>query len=440
MSRSSSLIMKLRRAALAASAASLLGAPQAFAQADKADETPQEPAKAEEGAAKEPGEPGQAAAAPADQGQVAVPDAAGSTYTIQTGDTLWDLSNKFLASPWYWPKIWSANPYIENPHWIYPGQKLRIKVGPGGQRVAVAEAQEDATAKTEEKQEEGSPPSLPTETKKKVPDFAVLRHGQREFTGMVQESGRLAFVPSRELSIKTAGIISNQEEETAGEINASFEEKALLARTDTAYVKLKGDPPKVGEKYAIFRRGDSIVHPETHQVVGRRIRILGEAKVVSVQNDIATIVIQSANEEIERGDLLASWANDSVKQVASKPNTKSVDAVILGAENNDLSALGQGMQVFIDKGTADGVEVGNTLVVHRKGDGLGSFGGPLKTSFTDQGHGRRDDNPDEDVGLLLVVDAKDKVSTALVLKSIRELLVGEHAQMRPATGTGSGGY
>src|SRR5438132_3143000 len=53
-------------------------------------------------------------------------------YTIQKGDTLWDLSQKFLSNPWYWPKIWSLNPSIENPHWIYPGNKLRIVPGEGG--------------------------------------------------------------------------------------------------------------------------------------------------------------------------------------------------------------------------------------------------------------------------------------------------------------------
>src|SRR5690348_2829889 len=53
-------------------------------------------------------------------------------YTIIKGDTLWDLSQKFLNNPWYWPKIWSLNPGIENPHWIYPGNKLRIVPGEGG--------------------------------------------------------------------------------------------------------------------------------------------------------------------------------------------------------------------------------------------------------------------------------------------------------------------
>src|SRR5438105_6182050 len=80
-------------------------------------------------------------------------------YTIQKGDTLWDLSQKFLSNPWYWPKIWSLNPSIENPHWIYPGNKLRIIPGEGG---AQAPAQVQAEpAKEGEQQAQGEQPPQP---------------------------------------------------------------------------------------------------------------------------------------------------------------------------------------------------------------------------------------------------------------------------------------
>ena len=47
-------------------------------------------------------------------------------YTIKQGDTLWDISSKFLKDPFLWPKLWQRNPYITNPHWIYPGQPIRL--------------------------------------------------------------------------------------------------------------------------------------------------------------------------------------------------------------------------------------------------------------------------------------------------------------------------
>jgi len=47
-------------------------------------------------------------------------------YTIKQGDTLWDISARFLKDPFLWPKLWQRNPYITNPHWIYPGQPVRL--------------------------------------------------------------------------------------------------------------------------------------------------------------------------------------------------------------------------------------------------------------------------------------------------------------------------
>src|SRR4030042_6743686 len=47
-------------------------------------------------------------------------------YTIKQGDTLWDISSKFLKDPFLWPKLWQKNLYITNPHWIYPGQSIRL--------------------------------------------------------------------------------------------------------------------------------------------------------------------------------------------------------------------------------------------------------------------------------------------------------------------------
>jgi hypothetical protein len=50
-----------------------------------------------------------------------------SAYIVKKGDTLWDLSGTFLENPFRWPEIWERNPQVANPHWIYPGDSLRIE-------------------------------------------------------------------------------------------------------------------------------------------------------------------------------------------------------------------------------------------------------------------------------------------------------------------------
>src|SRR5262249_20255865 len=53
-------------------------------------------------------------------------------HVVQKGDTLWDICKFYFANPWRWPEIWGMNPQITNPHWIYPGNVVRLQAGGTG--------------------------------------------------------------------------------------------------------------------------------------------------------------------------------------------------------------------------------------------------------------------------------------------------------------------
>src|SRR5207237_265177 len=114
-------------------------------------------------------------------------------------------------------------------------------------------------------------------------------------------------------------------------------------------------------------------------------------------------------------------------RISPRPNGRELSGVIVSSVTSGVSELGESNQVYVDKGKADGVEVGNTFVVVRKGDGLSA--GPLDSGHVSSAYmageaGMRASTvktPDENVGLLLVVDVKDKLSIAMVVKSVREL-------------------
>jgi len=50
-------------------------------------------------------------------------------HTVRKGDTLWDLAGHYLNDPFRWPMIYEANRnVVENPHWIYPKERLTIVI------------------------------------------------------------------------------------------------------------------------------------------------------------------------------------------------------------------------------------------------------------------------------------------------------------------------
>ena len=50
-------------------------------------------------------------------------------YFSLPGDTLWEIAQKFLGDAYYWPRLWSVNEQITNPHWIYPGNYIYFRMG-----------------------------------------------------------------------------------------------------------------------------------------------------------------------------------------------------------------------------------------------------------------------------------------------------------------------
>lgn len=359
---------------------------------------------------------GTAPAAAAGQGAVPPPD----TYTVRPGDTLWDLSGRFLNNPWYWPKVWSFNPDITNPHWIDPGQLLRFYP-----------SAEEAPARVEPVEEEAPVAEGPRELK----DFS-----KGELTGpselldddAVAVSGpyKIGYVPPRSTTARHETFITRRELEESGELVGAFEEKLMLSTTDQTYARFKRSVTvKKGEAYVIYRTERKIVHPLTHETFGYQTVVVGAGRVTEVSDKAVKLTITQTFEPIERGALLGPWTERFVKQVARRPNTATLTGAIIGAQQEILTQLGEHHVVFLDKGKNDGVVEGNVFKVVRSGN---PYGGPMASAEWD------DNLPKEVIGDLLVIDVKDHGSTALVTRSLVELYVGDRIEMSPDA-AGSGG-
>jgi hypothetical protein len=347
---------------------------------------------------------------PPAQGTDPAAASAPETHTVQRGDTLWDLSAKFLNSPWYWPKVWSYNPQIANPHWIYPGNVVRFYPGGDGSppRIEVG-AEDDAT----------SPRELEGFSRADMAKPQQIGDGDDV---AVAGPYKIGYVAPKGLYARRDSFVTQREVDESGTITAAFEEKLLLSLYDRAYARF-AEPAKVkpGATYLLYKTERAVRHPVSGDLFGFKSTIIGAAKVVAVDAKVATIEISQAFEPIERGALIGPWTDMVVKQVRRRTNERQLSGVIIAAQQDLVSEIGEHHVVFVDKGRADGVEEGNVFTVLRSGD---PYGGPINAIV-------RDTNlPAEDVGTLMVVDAQQTSSAALVVRSLRELYVGDQVEMR----------
>ncbi|MBS2030575.1 MAG: LysM peptidoglycan-binding domain-containing protein [Deltaproteobacteria bacterium] len=318
------------------------------------------------------------------------------THTVIKGDTLWDLSQHYLGNPWYWPKVWSYNPQIANPHWIYPGDKVKFS-GAGGPSADAEEAPQEAQPVTEEDNSPADDDETP-----------------------VSASSKIGYTAPKVSSFRQDGIITDRELEESGQLVRSTAEQEMLDNLDVVYARFKssGDA-KSGDRFFVFRTVREVNHPITGAHYGYVTRVVGVVTIHGQKDGLAEGVIDHTFDEIHRGDYLAPYSDKLSKQVAEKTASRPVEGVVVDSLA-DVPFMGEADLVFVDKGKRDGLEEGNVLAVTRQQDGVTAM--MLKPGEAGYEDSRL---PPREVGRLMVLDAKDGASTCLVLRSIREFLPGD---------------
>src|SRR5215470_2701196 len=207
----------------------------------------------------------------------------GQVHSVVKGDTLWDLSQHYLGSPWYWPKVWSYNPEIANPHWIYPGNRVRFY--PAGEEVP-------------SEVEVASEPVGPEE-QVSSPDSINLEH-----EAGVRVAGKIGYRAQPGFRVTHQGFVTAKQLQQSGIIDSSFAETQMLSYPDTVYIKFpKGAPVKHGEKYIVFRTAAELVHPATKRKYGYLTHILGTVRVVKSSDELVTADLSPDTwDEVHRGD------------------------------------------------------------------------------------------------------------------------------------------
>jgi hypothetical protein len=332
---------------------------------------------------------------PAQEGTVRVEEGV-EIYTIKKGDTLWHISERFLDNPFKWPVLWKRNPYIRNPHLIYPGNLVRMT--PEGIEVFVRE----------ETGIELVPEGLPIEKlKPPVEEITLLPPPP------VVEEAQPPAVSIESPLIQRSSFVSKRELDTSGAIVQPKEDKIFLAQGDTVFVSFaEGVDVKVDDRFAIFDVDEVVRHPVTGKKVGFLTEMLGIVEITAVSDTIEA-KIDISYREIEKGAKLRPL-EPIIKEAVVKEPEVSVEGVII-ATVEKKRGVAAGDIAYIDKGEKDGLEVGNLMGIYRERE---SVKDPMKK-------GREISLPREKLGELIIIDVKEDTASAFIFKSFKPAYRGD---------------
>jgi hypothetical protein len=224
-------------------------------------------------------------------------------YTIKKGDTLWDISSRFMKNPFLWPKLWQRNPYITNPHWIYPGNPVRLtpleepkmeeaKKEEPKKVVAAGEKSGEGVIESEVKKVEPPPEGIKTEAsvEKKTPEQKPLVFPE----------------------IRSAGFFSDIDYRGIGYIVESREGKNYLSVGDICYVEFRDKGPvSIGERFTTFTSYQGFAAMDIR--IGRRYNVTGVIQIIDKYGDFYTTRILEAFQEISKGDFIMPYNKEKME-------------------------------------------------------------------------------------------------------------------------------
>jgi len=315
------------------------------------------------------------------QAAVELNDNVPETYTVKKGDTLWGISGMYLEQPWRWPELWDVNPQIDNPHLIYPGDELYLVWENGEPRLRVRRGRDVKLEPTMRVSPLAS--AIPVIPLDEIEAF-LLRHR----------------------------IIGADEMNDSAYVVAGDQGHLISAPGD--HIFGRGPFPAGERAYGIYRPGDVYRDPVTDELLGYQAQDIGNAKLVSANDDPVTeLEINRITEEVRITDRLLPMP-ERVIDASFYPTAPKLplENAFMIAVDGGVTQIGSSDIVVINKGARDGLEVGNILAVYQAGEVVFDKLAEQNVQL-----------PDSRAGLAMVFEVYDKASYALVLKSSRPLKV-----------------
>ncbi len=311
-------------------------------------------------------------------------------YQVTKGDTLWDISGRFLKNPFFWPKVWALNPYIPNPHWIYPGNNLRLK------------APQPALPALPPREKQRPAPAPQAAVPAPRPSPPILTHENIHAEGFIAKS-----------KLEEVGRVLTNADDTPMDV-----EPRVLC-----FYAREGETVYPGDRYTTFTYMKTVYHPiDTWKKIGYLVELGGDIEVFRVEGRYCFARILHNYMEIDEGDPIGRFQRWPSKLVIT-PFKKPIQAYIVMMKEG-LMMGAQEKVLYIDKGSDAGLKPGNVLSIYQDC--------PRKTNPYQTSKWRcKEWLPpiDHRIGSLIVLSTQKETATAMVLQNDREIIVGD--KVRP---------
>jgi len=310
------------------------------------------------------------------------------TYVVVKGDTLWDISAKFLRDPWLWPEIWHINPEIQNPHLIYPGDIITLVWRDGKPMLQVQRG---------------------PRTIKLSPSARATRLDTAITTIPANVIGQFLSRPR---------ILTETELERAGYISFAEEDHLISGTNGKVYVT--GLEPDDNKEFSIYRVRNTYVNPnDKDDVLGYEAVHVSDAKLERKGDPSSLRIIESYRETL-LGDKVLPTDEAQLDQSFiphAVENNVSADAQVISILDG-MARAGQYQTVVLNLGKREGIERGHVLEIRQKGEIRANKEAPSFFKPTIQ-------LPDERAAIIMVVNTFDRVSYALIMSATKDIRIGD---------------
>ncbi|SEL54224.1 LysM peptidoglycan-binding domain-containing protein [Halomonas daqiaonensis] len=303
-------------------------------------------------------------------------------YTVVRGDTLWDISGRFLQHPWQWPEVWQVNPQIENPHLIYPGDVVYLYDCDGRPCLGLERGQGIVRL---------SPKVRTTSHREAIEPIPldVVRHFLSEHR-VVDDPEALD-----ELAYVVAGD----------------DGRLVSGGGDLFYARGRVEG---SGRFGIYRVGEHYIDSASGESLGLELESVGQARHLRQEDDIAVMEVTSSNQEVRNNDIVLPLEDRQlVTEFLPRAPDHEVEGRILAVPGG-VRFIGRLQVVAIDRGRRDGLETGHVLTVEQRGE-----------LVEDPRTGEMLRLPGEDAGLVMIFRPYEKMSYGLVMQASSTLSVGD---------------